>query len=304
MQKGRDARSAHDPKLALESFKAADEIMHVPTTGFEVARSQVDLGMLVEAHETLLAVIRIPPSPGEPQPFSDARGYARVLDDEVVKRIPQLRIKLQGVAADGALHGATIAVDGVALPEGALLVPYKVNPGHHVVTAKADAAEGRAETTVAERESKDVAVVLSASPHASGSPAATENPVGEPAVIPEEPPRQEGRDRGLGAVAWIGFGVGAAGLATGAVTGILTFSDKSSIASRCNGNRCPPSTYADLSSANTLATVSTVAFVVGAGGAVVGVLGWLLDRHESPAASVAHVTPLIGPGSVGLAGAF
>src|SRR5438445_7585866 len=63
MQKGRDARQAHDNKAALESFKAADDIMHVPTTGFEVARALADLGRLVEAHDVLLRVMAIPERP-------------------------------------------------------------------------------------------------------------------------------------------------------------------------------------------------------------------------------------------------
>jgi hypothetical protein len=315
MQKGHDARNAHDPKLALESFKGADDIMHVPTTGFEVARSQVDLGLLVEAHETLLAVMRSPEKPGEPQAFHDARGYAKVLDDDVVPRIPQLRIRLQAQPPD---RPAIVAVDGVTLPEGALLVPYKVDPGHHVVTAKIEAApamEGRAEADIAERQTKDVTVTLAATAPAAPGPGTVASPLPAepsevtPASSAESPAPEGGGGHGIGPVAWAGFGVAAAGLVVGTVTGIMTLSDKGSIASQCNGTRCPPSTYDSLSTANTLATTSTVSFVVAAAGASVGVVAWLLGQGSAPSPASARgatltLTPVVGVSTVGLRGAF
>jgi hypothetical protein len=55
MAKGRDARSNDDIRQALQHFRSADEIMHVPTTSLEVAKAQADLGMLVEARLRLVA---------------------------------------------------------------------------------------------------------------------------------------------------------------------------------------------------------------------------------------------------------
>ncbi len=299
MQKGYAARSAHDPKTALESFKAADDIMHVPTTGFEVARAEVDVGLLVEAHQTLVEVMHAPEKPGEPQAFRDARGYAKVLDQQLVSRIPQLRISVSGG------NSAAVSVDGVDLPEGALLVPYKVDPGHHVVVAKAGAATGRTETDVAEHEVKEVSVTLQAP---SPEPAAEPAPAPPPAAAePESTPSHHG----FGPVAWAGFGVAVVGLGVGAVTGVMTLNEKSSIASQCNGTRCPPSTYGKIDSVNTLASVSTISFVVGGAGAAVGVAAWLLgwgvDSPSSTAASSSdsvRVAPWVSLGSAGVAGRF
>ena len=294
MQKGYSARAAHDPRTALLSFKGADDIMHVPTTGFEVARSQVDVGLLVEAHETLLGVLRAPERPGEPQAFGDARRYAQILDTQLLPRLPQLRIGLSGAAA------ASVAVDGAALPEGALLVPYKVDPGHHVVTATAEAAEGRAEIDVAEGETRDVNVMMVAKVAAPPPP-----PVAPVALSP--PPTS--RRHGFGPIAWAGLGLAAAGVVVGTATGILALTDKSSLASQCNGARCPPSTYGSLSSADTLATTSTVAFVAAGVGAAIGVTGWFIGRRREPAvapagASGLHLTPYVGLGSLGATGTF
>src|SRR5690349_18414785 len=57
MADARAKRDRGDARGALESFQAADAIMHVPTTGFEVARTQASLGLLVEARDTLHRVL-------------------------------------------------------------------------------------------------------------------------------------------------------------------------------------------------------------------------------------------------------
>lgn len=300
MQKGYAARGTHDFKVALESFKGADDIMHVPTTGFEVARSQADLGLLVEAHETLVEVMRLPEKPGEPPAFHDARGYAKVLDQQLVPRIPQLRISVSGASS------AVVSVDGTDLPEGALLVPYKVDPGHHVVAARAGASTGRTETDVAEGQSKDVWVNLQAAP--TEVAAAPPPPTASPAPESAEPVSLA--HRGFGPLAWAGFGVAAVGLGVGAVTGVMTLNDKSSITSQCNGKLCPPTTYDKIDSANTLATISTVGFVVGAAGAALGLAAWFFGwgteaASSAPASgSAVRIVPHIGFGIAGMSGSF
>lgn len=290
MQKGRDARQAHDNKLALESFKAADDIMHVPTTGFELARSQADLGQLVEAHETLLRVMRIPERPDDSQGFKDARGYAKVLDDELLQRIPQIKIAIEGG------NVTSVTVDGVALPAGAGLVPYRVNPGHHLIVAKGAAAEGRGEIDVAERETKSITVKLVATA-APPEPPLEPNPKPPPVAIDVTPKTPAPRT-----LTWIGFGVAGAGVLAGSITGIMSMSKKSDLESACNGTRCPPSANDTLSSANTLATISTVSFIVAGVGAGVGVVSLFLAKPPPP--NAARVEPWIGAGAAGVRGSF
>src|SRR5262245_51869629 len=66
MAEGRDLRDANDLKSALKRFQAADSIMHVPTTGLEVARTEAALGLLVEARETLQRIARLPSDSSDP----------------------------------------------------------------------------------------------------------------------------------------------------------------------------------------------------------------------------------------------
>src|SRR5438105_2853150 len=144
MAEGRKKRDANDLARALQAFQAADALMHVPTTGLELAKTLAQMGRLAEAREKALAVVRTPETDGEPK----------------------------------------------------------------------------------------------AAPKRGGMPT----------------------------WGWIGFGVGAAGLATSGVTTLLALSHKSAATDHCVDGKCPPQTYGDLDSAQTFATVSTVAFIVGVAG--------------------------------------
>jgi hypothetical protein len=298
MSDGRSKRDAGDLRGALEAFKAADALMDVPTTSLEVARTEIAMGQLVEAHEKLLAIDRIEAAPNEPKPFAEARVAAQSLANEVEARIPTLKIVIVGAAPDAAFR---VSVDGAEVPAASLVAPRAVDPGHHVVTAS---VPGRGPTTVeldvAERDTKEVSLDLSA-PTDEPSPAA--HPATEPA------PESSAPSRRLPMLAWVGFGVGAAGLVTGSVTGLLAISSFNSAKSKgCVGNRCPPASYGELDTANTMATVSTVSFVIAGLGAGLGVASIFLVPSSPPEPSAGtasvRVRPWIGAGSAGLVGTF
>jgi len=97
MDAGHARREANDHERALAQFQGADAIMHVPTTGLEVAREQAALGLLNEARDTVRRVLRI----------------------------PALRIGVGGTMPDVPIH---VTVDGTDIPVPALIAPFKVNP--------------------------------------------------------------------------------------------------------------------------------------------------------------------------------
>jgi len=303
MEEGRELRDKKDLRGALDRFQRADAIMHVPSTGYELARIQVALGLLVEARDTLARVLRSP-NPNEPQPFRIARKNAQDLDDSLAGRIPGLTIVVKGAPADESL---TITVDDVEVPTAELGVPRRVNAGHHVVVAKVPNGQGRAEVDVKEGETKQVPVELVI----TGPPPTAAAPVPEP--VPdtgspsgETPPPQPHRSHLL---TYLGFGVGIVGVGVGAATGILTLTTKSNLSSECNSSsQCPPSAYSDLDKANTFATISTVAFIVGGVGLGVGVVSLFVGGKSAPkkdaAGSHVQVTPWLGLGSAGVHGQF
>ena len=292
MIEGRARRDRKDVKGSLESFQAADAIMHVPTTGFEVARAQVALGQLVEARDTLRRVLRIAAKSDDPRPFAEARASAQQLDDELAERIPSLHVVVSG-APEGA--SASAQIDAMNVPAEAMSVPIRLNPGHHTITVTAGGATGHGEVVLDERATKTVTIELPAS--APADPAAT--PIAES-------PATDAHPHTMRTLAYVGFGVAIAGAAAGTITGLMSLSKTSSVKQSCDGNACPGSVQSDLDTAKSTATVSTIAFVVAGAGLGVGLTALIIGDGDGASKETgrAHVTPWIGAGSAGLRGSF
>ena len=98
-------------------------------------------------------------------------------------------------------------------------------------------------------------------------------------------------------LAWVAFGVGAAGLVVGSVAGALGFADAGSAKSHCTGNVCTPEAQGPIADAKSVAKVSDIGFVVAGVGAAVGVGLLVLGRPERAAPSASL---MVGPTSFGV----
>jgi hypothetical protein len=297
MDEGNARRKLANLRGALESFNAADAIMHVPTTGLEVARTQASLGLLVEARDTVKRVLRIPARPNDPDPFVAARADAQALDADLDARIPSIRVVLRGAE----LRDSTIAIDDATLPAAAIAgEAFKVDPGAHVVRAMTASAKAEARVDVAERETKEVTLDVVAASSRASSPAQEHEDVPRAPGEPLEAPSHASPLRVLG---WSGVVLGGAGIVVGSIAGVVSLSQTSAVRAQCQGNRCPESTQGDIDAARTTATISTVAFVAAGVGVAAALTGFLAGsraevKHE------AHVVPWIAPGGAGVAGTF
>jgi hypothetical protein len=293
MDRGEAATSRNDHAAALEAYRKADQIMKVPTTGLALARTLAALGQLVEARDVALRVTRIPANAGDPPVFARARSDAQQLADSLVSRIPSLTIKIEG----GPDSGAKVTLDGSELPPSMLGVPKKIDPGKHVVVASGPGFEdARAEIDLAEGAAESVSLAL----EAGGS--GPREPIG--ATPADEPGDGRGATSPL---VYVGFGVGAAGIAVGSITGLMSLSKASSAKDQCDGNTCPMAAKDDADSSKTLANVSNIGFAVGLIGIGVGIYGLVSSGPSSegaPAARARPVEPLIGARFVGVRGAF
>lgn len=282
MAEGREKRDAGDLAAALKAFTTADSIMHVPTTGLEVARTQDKMGQLLEARETLLVVLRIAPQPSDPPPFAEARRAAEALDADLAKRIPTLVVE-----ATSELPGPiTVSIDEQTIAPNLVSVPRKMNPGKHVVVAKAGGEETRETISLAPNETKQIALRVVKKPPPPPEPS--------PDLSVERPKRP------IPLVTWIGLGVGAAGALTGTITGIVSISKTNSLEG-CIGDQCPRDQQSTIDSASTFATIADVSFIVAGAGLAVAAVGYFVLRPPAnkPAAT-GWVT--VGPG--GVAGTF
>ena len=212
MAEGRSLREQKDELGALKRFQTADAIMHVPTTGLEVARSQMALGQLVEARDTLHRIMQTPDVTDSP-PFRQAREAAASLDQALQTRIGALRFDVRGLRDRTAL---SLLVDGRPIPLALVDVPFRVNPGPHTVVA--DGGSGPVREVVSPREGETIAVVIDSlsvdrsfaggwrtglAPGIAGS--AAESPAGAAGF-------------GMPALAYAGFAVGGAGVLAAGVT--------------------------------------------------------------------------------------
>jgi hypothetical protein len=320
MTEGRELREKGHVADALKRFKAADDIMHVPTTGLELARTQAAMGLLLEARDAIANIRKVPASPSDPEPFKDARAKAEELDTSLEAKIPALTIVVQG-AADS--ETPTIVVDGTPLPAAVTGLPRRVNAGRHTITVRTPTAQGEQTVDVKEGEKKDVQVILSAQSRTPDVTPPEAEPTQAPAEHPSEPSGPTSHSPTV--LTFVGIGVGGAGLVTGAITGLLSISKTSSLKNECTDNHCTSKNngLSDYNSANTLATISDIGFVVAGVGAAVAITTLILGHEVSGAAATPEaptgapsstapdspqsrlrVVPWIGVGSAGVVGVF
>lgn len=286
MDDGDRLRAARDNAGALQRYQAAHDIMKVPTTGIEVAKTLTALGKLVEARAMAIEVANIPVVPREPAVMPAARQEASALAAQLATRIPSATIQVWPKEAQ-----ASIFVDSAQIPPAAVGLPYKTNPGEHVVQVTApgyQTAEQR--FTLQEGGSTTVSVNLVAGEAQPETPP-EQVPPGEqtppPAPVePATPPAvQPDRTR-----AFIAFGIAGAGAVLGTVTGFMSLSKASSAKKHCNDDVCSPEASDDIDSSKSLATFSNIGFGVAIAAGAWG-LYEVLSEPSSPAARTQPPNP-------------
>ena len=124
---------------------------------------------------------------------------------------------------------------------------------------------------------------------------------------PPPPPIREREPRGAYNIAGIlATTVGAVGLGVGAVAGGVALGEKGTLSSACTDGHCGQAQADTLGAYHTATTLASVGFI--GGGAVL--LGGIVMLATSPPRpfkekpSSAWITPTVGPGGIGAAGAF
>lgn len=311
---------AGDYAEALRLSRAADDIMHSPITGFNVARALERSGKLLQAREKAWAVVRSPQTTQESSAASAARQEAQALVTSLDARIPWILVEVHGAPAEspGApaqtpggpaqtpggpaeIAEAHLTVDGESLQSGSGL---EVNPGRHLFRASAPGYEpSEVEVTVAEvprgadkegsrAHPKRIVVTLKrlvepvqpVEPVGGATPGPTPEPdTPQDGIVPPEP---QGGSQSLWSkippLGWVGFGVGALGVGVGAGTGIWAITETSSIRNEsCSGDQCDRASEDNRSTVKTVAGVSNVAWAVGLVGVGVGLYAVFSHRKEA-----------------------
>lgn len=240
----------------------------------------------------------------------DREDFAREQVAALERRIAHVSLQITAPPAD-----LVISLDDQPLDHTALNTPLPIDPGAHRITATAPGKIAWSKTIEAPSERAEIPVSIPAleaaiAPQSLGpappaptmpAPAPTLVPLAQPAPVLAPPLEREDHR----ALIYGGFGVGAAGVLVGAITGGIALAHAGTIRDTCGNNVCGANQQDAISSATTLANVSNVTFVVGALGAGAGVVGLFLSQPRASTSKAAlAVTPVLGPGILGARGTF
>lgn len=262
---------------AVDALRRADAIHKSPTLDVTLAGALAAAGRLVEAQQLYT---RLADSTDPGVLWKRARDAAKKARSALAPRVPSLRVVLRGPP------GATLRIDGAAATSGD---EVPLDPGAHTVRA---AGEGltTVERTVSLAPGERSQLILDLA--ASGG-----------SRFEAAPGASGGGSRVPGGVL---IGVGGAALVVGGALGGLAFSAASAAKDRCTGSSCPPAASADIDRSKAFGNASTGLIIGGGAIAVAGIVLAVVapfGKKDDPAKD-ARLTPILGPGVVGVAGRF
>jgi hypothetical protein len=278
-------------KLGCALIKRSLDVDARPGTAFTLAECYSRAGKFASAvsfYDHFLATFEAMPK--EQQEQQQARAdISRAERTRLIAQVAWLTVILPPLVAPGAV----VTLDGEDFPSSLFGIATAIDPGPHVFTTAVPGGpliEQRVEIAAGERKSMTLEV---------RNPAAQ-----QPTLPPEQRPPDAGKGRhsNLTPWMWTSFGVGAAGLITGTVSGILLLQDRAKIKEHCHPEQAVNGVIpcdegsggyeASQRAQNTLAPLTTVALSVGAAGVVAGVLLLVFDSNGSNQAG-SRTIPLV-----------
>jgi hypothetical protein len=292
---GLELAHAGDCTQARDKFAASYAVDPAPGTLVNWALCEEKLGRSATALELLRVADKTLP------PGSSKRGAVSKHLESLTKRAPLLRLRL----LPSAPAGTTVHLDDVALEPSVLSHGLLRDPGLHVILVRSSGRQDRRyEAVLVEGRTLEMTIEAGAPATAATPMASGATPV---ALRTNEEVRTESSStapaagaRSDNVLGWVLAGAGVAALGTGAVTGLLAQNKWSKVERDCDVDRrtCQSDAGIEANHAGqTLATMSTIAFV--AGGVSLAAGGYLLLTKKSAPVS-AQLAPSVGPGLAGL----
>ena len=296
---GLNAFQEHDYATASDKLGKAFHILQAPSLGLWSARALEKLGKLVEAQERYVKVTRLEIDGGDAEVQKKARTEAATDLAALSPRIPSIVVQVEGTSPSEV----SVTVDGTALSPDLVGEAWPVDPGPHHVVGTHGTERKEADVTVAEGEHPSTVLHFGVGPTVAAAAQSVEP--GQPTsglLEPGSPTRDSKATSPQRTIAWVTLGVGAAGLAVGAFTGVLTLVDRGGLhqGSDCYGTSCNSQATDKVNSYNTMRTVSTIGFLAGTAVAATGVVLLL----TAPRAQTASAALVIAPSSAAIRGTF
>jgi len=297
-QEGYEALRAQEYATAADRFTRANALVHAPTLLRDLARAQVGLGHLVDAHDTYTQIIREGVPPNSPAPWGPAVEDAKQELAQLAPRLPWMTITVTGPAHP------RVTIDGAPIPESSLGVKRPADPGPHELRALASGYH-TAKKTIVLKEGEVVTVGFELEEAPPDAPPKSEEEAGKVSVAMVKDPAWR-KPLTIGA-----FALGGAGIVVGSVTGILAITKHNQLATSCAA-KCNSTQKSTLDDFHTFGAASTISFVAGGIGVGAGVLLLLIkpkvlveqEPERAPAAAGLTWAPFVDVGSAGVRGSF
>jgi hypothetical protein len=286
---------------AYARFSEANALSPSPVFVLYMGRSLRNAGRLIEARAKLRAMVDKPIAAGAPSSWHQAQTDARAEVQQLDANIPTVLVLVNGAGASAPV----LTLDDTPAPVGR---PVPVDPGDHRLLARAGSRE--VARTIQVKEAARLEVTLDLQAQGSGASTSVERPSTPAAAASAD-------RRGSPLPGIVALAVGGAALGVGAVTGALALSRAGDAKDRCPDDQCPyadkSSIESDRSAAKDIATVSTVAFLVGGVAAATGVVllvvrpgggGHVAPRGQALATSAKVTSVGLTAGGAVVRGAF
>jgi len=297
---GMQALDANKYDEALKAFQDSYNSVASPNSHLMIARTLVKLGRLGEAYEEYDKTQREAADDAKLDKKYEKAGKSAADEQDALRS----KIALLTVEVNGAGAGDKLTVGGRDIARSDWSRPVPVDPGNvDVVLESANGKTTRKQVTAAAGGSPTLQIAATA-------------PAAAPATTPTSGTHAEASTSGINkrTLAYVAGGVGAAGLITFGVFGILNNSKYSSLKDACPNNSCPPGKKSDADAGRTYQTVANVGLVVGivglAGGATLYFLSTRDEKKDNGADSAGGrdskpgVDVGLGFGSVNVRGNF
>lgn len=286
LKEGLALREKGDLVGALGRLTTAGDLVATPVTLFELGKTHLLLGHVLQAHELFIKIGRLPPALEESQRSTTAREEATRLAADLEPRIPTLRIRLVKLPPEAT---ASVRVDDEPVAMTGAVTPRAVEPGKHVVVARAgDGPEERVTLEISEGETKQVDLA----------------PQWIPPKAPVAPPPggQVVYLRQTNPLVFLGFTAASVALTLTGVSAVLAVSAAGRARDRCGSEYCPQRIRdSDITEMRTWIAVTAIAGGATLAFVTVAVLSTSRPVNEKVTAGV---RPYVGLGSAGVLGSF
>ncbi|HKO93521.1 MAG TPA: hypothetical protein VJU61_20345 [Polyangiaceae bacterium] len=297
---GYDAFKAGRWATAIDLFSRAESLVHSPVHVLFLARSQAKLGLLLEAKEAYLQVLREPAVAAPAAGVKQARADAERELGELEPQIPLVSIQIEGAEPSEVIE---VTQDGLPLSRALIGVARPLNPGQHIWRA---ASDSRPPVTVQRgiEPGTESQVNLRLAPQREVElVAVAPRPVSEPHDVP--PPAASGGPSG-----WVYAGLGVTAVGVGVGIGFLLRKNhlEDQILETCTPDcSATPDNLERKEDADTAGLISAVGFVGAGVGLTSALVLWLLEpsgKASGSAAATVDWQPWVGARSAGVSGRF